>query len=202
MTTHSWTRRLFSRTPRTVRKTPARFRPNIEGLEDRVTPSLFTVTSLADDGSAGTLRQAINLANAHPGSDTINFAPALAGGYLFMGNTELPVITGDLQIDGLSANPDASIFIVSNGSRMLETAAGVQVSIADLAFLGDLGSADKGGAIYNSGTLRVTDCTFAAGASTSGGAIYNTGTLTVDGCDFRVINAPDGGAIYNTGTLM
>src|SRR5262249_12009021 len=117
MTTHSWPRRFYSRTPRTFGEAPARFRPRLEGLEDRVTPSTCNVTSLADDGSAGTLRWAISQANANPGSDKITFAPALAGDYLIMDSTELPVITGDLQINGLSADPDASIFIVSNGTR-------------------------------------------------------------------------------------
>src|SRR5262245_29288344 len=40
MATRSWLRNLFAtRTPRTVRKAPARFRPCLEGLEDRLTPS-------------------------------------------------------------------------------------------------------------------------------------------------------------------
>jgi predicted outer membrane repeat protein len=201
MTTHPWTRRLFSRTPRTVRKAPTRFRPRLEGLEGRVTPSTFTVTSLADDGSPGTLRQAINLANANPGCDTITFDPALAGSSIFLGNIELPVITNDLQIDGFIRN---TISIGALNSRILEIAAGVHVDITDVGFRGPpggLGGADNGGAIYNTGTLTVTDCTFAAGASTSGGAIYNTGTLTVDGSDFRVEATPNGGAIYSTGTL-
>ncbi|HKB42609.1 MAG TPA: hypothetical protein VKD72_39640, partial [Gemmataceae bacterium] len=144
MITRPWLKKLFARPPRTIRKAPARFRPRVEGLEERVTPSMFTVTSLADDGSAGTLRQAINLANANPGSDTINFASALAGGNLILGSTELPKITGDLQIDGLSANPDASINLASGSTRLLEIAAGVQVSIADLEFVA--GYADNGGA--------------------------------------------------------
>src|SRR5262249_62133338 len=39
MTTRSWIRRLFARTPRTIRKAPARFRPRLELLEDRLTPA-------------------------------------------------------------------------------------------------------------------------------------------------------------------
>ena len=31
MTPRSWIRKLFARTPRTVRKAPARFRPRVEG---------------------------------------------------------------------------------------------------------------------------------------------------------------------------
>src|SRR5437764_5001442 len=46
-------------------------------LEDRTTPAQFTVTSLADDGSPGTLRDAINQANATSAADEIVFNPSL-----------------------------------------------------------------------------------------------------------------------------
>src|SRR5262245_33985791 len=39
MTVRSWIRRLFARTPHPIRKAPARFRPRLEALEDRVTPT-------------------------------------------------------------------------------------------------------------------------------------------------------------------
>ena len=39
----------------------------------------FMVTSLADDGSVGTLRTAIETANTTPGADTITFASGLSG---------------------------------------------------------------------------------------------------------------------------
>ena len=48
MTTRSWVRRLFSRTPGTVRQAPARFRPLLEALEDRLAPATLTVTTLSD----------------------------------------------------------------------------------------------------------------------------------------------------------
>jgi hypothetical protein len=39
MAIRSWIRKLFARTPRTVRKAPARFRPRLETLEDRLVPT-------------------------------------------------------------------------------------------------------------------------------------------------------------------
>src|SRR5262245_53172668 len=39
MMPRSWIRKLFFRTPRTVRKAPARCRPAVESLEDRLTPA-------------------------------------------------------------------------------------------------------------------------------------------------------------------
>ena len=48
MTTRSWVRSLFARQPRTIRKAPARFRPCLEGLEDRLAPA---VTSTFNNGA-------------------------------------------------------------------------------------------------------------------------------------------------------
>jgi hypothetical protein len=47
----------------------------LERLEDRLAPSVFVVTNTLDDGSAGSLRWAINQVNADPGTsiDTIDF---------------------------------------------------------------------------------------------------------------------------------
>src|SRR5262249_926383 len=39
MTTRSWIRHVFARTPRTIRKAPSRLRPHIEALEDRFMPA-------------------------------------------------------------------------------------------------------------------------------------------------------------------
>jgi hypothetical protein len=53
MTSRSWLRRLFARTPRTVRKAPARFRPRLEALEDRLAPAAtasVSVTSPINEG--------------------------------------------------------------------------------------------------------------------------------------------------------
>ena len=49
-----------------------RFVPNLEALGDRIVPSVFHVTTLAD-GVAGSLRDAITQANAHAGADIIVF---------------------------------------------------------------------------------------------------------------------------------
>ncbi|HMF14341.1 MAG TPA: VCBS repeat-containing protein, partial [Gemmataceae bacterium] len=46
MTTRSWIRKLFSRTPRTIRKAPARCRPGVEALECRLTPTYTAFTQL------------------------------------------------------------------------------------------------------------------------------------------------------------
>ena len=54
-----------------------RLRPGLLELEERRLLATFTVTSTADDGSAGTLRWAIAEANATPGPNTIDFDPTV-----------------------------------------------------------------------------------------------------------------------------
>src|SRR5438309_1025940 len=56
-----------------------RLRPAVEALEDRTVPSTFTVTNLGD-GGAGSLRDAIDQANAAPDADTILFDPSVRAG--------------------------------------------------------------------------------------------------------------------------
>src|SRR6476659_2584625 len=63
----------------------------------------FTVTSIADSG-AGTLRNAINLANTTPGTDTIAFNIPGSGVHSITPLTVLPTITEAVLIDGYSQN--------------------------------------------------------------------------------------------------
>src|SRR5262249_18147504 len=58
---------------RTIRST----RLHLEPLEDRLTPATFTVLSTLDDGSVGSLRWAVEQANAAAGADTIDFDTAV-----------------------------------------------------------------------------------------------------------------------------
>jgi hypothetical protein len=80
----SWLHRLLKRksgpAPRTGRTKPghARRAPALECLSDRIVPSAFHVSTLADTG-AGSLRAAVAQANAHPGADVIVFDDGLTG---------------------------------------------------------------------------------------------------------------------------
>jgi hypothetical protein len=67
MTSRSWIRRLFDRKPPTIHKAPARRRPAVEVLEQRLAPASLTISTLADnttDTSVLTLRDAITLVNS------------------------------------------------------------------------------------------------------------------------------------------
>src|SRR5262245_20983024 len=66
--------RIFGHKAGTKRRSPQqRSALQVEGLETRLVPTTFAVNTTADtlDPSVLSLRRAINLANAHPGPDTI-----------------------------------------------------------------------------------------------------------------------------------
>jgi hypothetical protein len=67
VTTHPWIRRLFVRAPRTIRKAPARFRPALEPLEDRLAPAVV-VTRLSDNAMFASIQAAINDAGTVAGT--------------------------------------------------------------------------------------------------------------------------------------
>ena len=151
-----------------------------------------------------TLPGAVALADQYAGA-AISFDPAafaspqtitLAGALLELSDTALSTsITG----------PGANVLTVDaqgdSGILSIESGADVIVSGLTLAH----GSAVKGGAISNAGTLALTDCTLTgntatAGVGPDGGAIFNTGTLSLIGCTLSANKAFQyGGAVYSGG---
>jgi hypothetical protein len=101
---------------RALRRRPKRARlpSGIHRLEERVLLSnTFTVTNTLDDGSAGSLRWAINQANAKPGKDvvTIDFDIPGPGPFTIAPLSPLPFITHPVFIDGYSqpgSSPNSS----------------------------------------------------------------------------------------------
>ena len=155
----------------------------------------FTVTNTSNSG-AGSLREAINKANASAGSDEIVFADGV-GGTITLSST-LPTITdpAGLTIDGggdvtVSGNDVVRVFRVGRGAKLslskLTVSDGVDssfgggvfneggtVEVTGSTFSGNF-AGDSGGGISNSGTLSVTDTTFSGGESVIGDGIYNEG---------------------------
>lgn len=76
-----------------------RFRPGTDGLEIRLVPASFLVTTTASDGP-GSLRKAILSANELGGPDTISFSIPGQGLQLISATSGLPAITDPLTIDG------------------------------------------------------------------------------------------------------
>ncbi len=176
----------------------------------------LTVTSTADDGSAGTLRYAI--ANAAAG-DTINFSPTditypatitLSLPACSISCTNWLTIATNLTITG----PGASSLTISGGANnnVLVVNGGVTAAISGLTIT-NLDSDDCGNyysgncaGILNNGTLTLTDCTVSGNnidVYIGGGGITNTGTLTVTNSTFsNNYSRYLGGGIWNDGGTL
>jgi hypothetical protein len=137
----TWLRSWFLRSAAPRRSAPRRsVGLRVEGLEDRLTPTTFTVTSLADTGGLfspvnPTLRAAINSANLAGGGNLINFflgagvqkiSPGLALtaisdlGLTIDGTAPASLPTQSVVIDGTSAGAAVSGFTVSAGSVTIQ----------------------------------------------------------------------------------
>ena len=158
-----------------------------------------TVTSVADDGSAGTLRYAI--ANAASG-DTINFSVT--------GIITLALGTLEISKDLTIAGPAAASLAISGNNMytVFQIDSGFAVSISGVTIEnGDsIGNGDGGGGIRNKGTLAVNNSLFSGNSTgcncNAGGAIRNDGSLTVTGSTMLGNSAAYGGAIGNGGTAI
>src|SRR6516164_9806958 len=167
-------------------RTPAlsgrRFLPQIETLEQRTVPSLWTVTSPADSGD-GSLRAMIAAAQ---NGDQIVFDPSLQGQTITLTSGQL-AITKSLDIEGLGA--DQLAVSGNHASRVFSISGGVTVTLAGLTITdGRVGSGDGGGILNDSSTLSLANDVLsnnqalgAPGGPVNGGAIINRsgGTLTV-----------------------
>ena len=169
----------------------------------------------SNDSGFGSLRDAIA---ASADGDTIDFDFGV-GNTISLTSGEL-LITHSISINGLGPNVltvarsagASSFFRIFNMGD-----AGRSVSISGLTISnGHLEGADnRGGGIYNIGTLLLNNCVLsgniarASGITNAGGGIYNSGTLTMANCTVNGNTAgaslPDtggyGGGIYNVGTL-
>ncbi len=210
--------RRSSRTvPRPARPRPT-FRPRLETLEDRTAPAMLLVTSLADDGGAGTLRSLIAVAQTNgDASNTIDFDPSLAGGVItltaaplnpatgtfpgptaFDVNKTLTILGGGQTITRAATAADFRFFFVeATGSLTLSnlTLSGGLAKGFDSGGTGG-GAAGLGGAIFNMGTLTVQGVTFtgdAAVGGNSGGSASNGGAGLGSGAGANGGN-PNGGA--------
>ncbi len=169
---------------RAMRRPRGRWIPRAEPLENRTL--LAVVTSLADDGTAGTLRSVIAAAQA---GNVITFAAGLAGKTILLNPANGPlVINTNLTIMG-PGNTAAAITIDGQKKiRIFQIAANTTVSLADMTITdGSATALGGGGGIYSQGNLTVTNSavtdntyTAAPGQTAAGGGIDNfQGTLTI-----------------------
>jgi predicted outer membrane repeat protein len=190
-----------------------RYRPRLELLEDRLTPSTLTVTSALDEFDGGTLanpagadgqlslREAIGAASS---GDQITFAQSLSGSTINLDSAQGELLlTKNLNILGLgSANLAIS---GQNQSRVFEIAYGVTDTIFGLTIEnGKTGNPPygwDGGGILNQGNVTVSSCTLANNSGQLGGAICNRASLTVtDSAFFGNYANQWGGGIAHVGS--
>lgn len=178
------------------RNTPSNRRRKLqcESLEARTMLTKFTVLNLADSG-AGSLRQAVEDANAKSGADTITFAKGLTG-TISLTSGQL-AITDDLKISGpgasaltISGNNSSRVFFV-NGGETNATISHVTIADGQGELLDPAGPFVVGGGILNHGAdLRVSNVLVtnnsAIGVVAVGGGITNLfgGRLTVMNSEF------------------
>ena len=129
------------------------------------------------------------------------------------GTAALPVwVTGLTLQNGGGLDPTNSASSAHGGAVYLANGAIAQFDAVTLtdnsANLATLAKA-SGGAVFNRGTLMLTDCVVTQSAGTAasgnnayyGGGIYNTGTLTMNGKTVSYCGAlASGGGVYNAGS--
>ncbi|MGO9923686.1 MAG: choice-of-anchor Q domain-containing protein, partial [Isosphaeraceae bacterium] len=205
--------RLFGKRPGTIRKSRrarVRFlRPFIQQLEDRVMLSTLLVNNPTDAHVADetSLREAIAVANADAAagtSDTITFDPSLGSSTinLTQGPLELSGAgAGTITIDGSSPSTPVTLN-AGYGSRVFQIDSGVQAVITNVNIENGDVTNNNGGAIFNAGTLTVSNANVSDSYASYGGGIENQGALTLSNVTLTSNNASSsGGAIDSTGTL-
>ena len=168
--------------------------------------------SLADAITAANTDTATGGCAAGSGADTIALSE-----HVYLG-ASLPSITSHIRIEGedgwgfgISGNDNYQIFnVASNGNlriHLLAIANGDAnlgaaiynlgtVTITNSTFNGNGNSSSQGGAIYNLGTVTITNSTFYENSGSQGGAIYSNGTTTITNSTFSNNSASQGGAIF------
>lgn len=176
----------------------------IEGL-----PETLIVTTADDqldvdplaDLTDLSLREAITLANASPGPETIRFLPSVSNTAIDL-SSDLGslVISDSLTIDG-SETVQTTVDGQSQGFRVFDLVAG-DVTFNRLTIQGGQApSGEEGGGIRNrsAGRLQLFDSTVTGSTAKWGGGIYNLGSLAIRRSTISGNTADYGGGVYNRG---
>ena len=193
----------------------------------------FVVTTLDDEldpdaefsAADLSLREAIALAEAEPGHQTITFDPVLFtlmprtidlsiignddatnGDSAFLITTEI-IIQGPTGPNGLTLEGPGNTGNVDTTMRLFLVAASGDLTLDHLTMTGGVADGDNdandGGAIANDGTLSIQNSTLSGNsAGLDGGGVDNAGTLVIQNSTLSGNSAGlDGGGVDNAGTL-
>jgi chitodextrinase len=159
--------------------------------------------------STSSLIAGIVIANGTPGGGTVTLTKGCvytlaSANNATDGGTGLPVISGQVTVQGAGATITRSTASGTPAFRVFDVASGGNLNLNSLTLSNGLANNGQqgGGAIYNHGTLAVTAGTFTNNSSpattgTSGGAIDSSGTLNVNTSTFSGNSAQEGGGVFN-----
>jgi hypothetical protein len=212
MSFFSWLRYRTSTHPPRARASgrPAapRFRPRLEALEDRCLPSSGLPYPIAANTTQ--LIADINSANKGNSGSTITLAANTTFDLTQANNTTngangLPVIKHGVTIVGNGDTIERSTAAGTAYFRLFDVASGGSLTLQNLTLQSGLESG-AGGAIYNQGTLALSQVTVlnnTAAGNGAGGGIWSNGSLTAQNSTFESNVAENdfdgpafGGAIY------
>jgi CSLREA domain-containing protein len=187
------------------------FRLRLECLEDRVAPATYVVNTTVDELTPGdgktSLREAIALANSHPGPDTIMLPAGVykiqnLGPVNNFNVTDSVTIIGDgagsTVVDGQQLDRVFSIFGVAPGK--------INVTLQGMTIRNGLSASDGGGILMGVCNLTLNSCVVSGNAGQNGAGIACVGdanTLTVMNSSVsQNVASQFGGGISLGGTSM
>ena len=153
------------------------------------------------------LRQAINLANVQPGTNTVTFSPSVFG----TTPRTITLTEGEIGVGGPGSQvidgPGASLLTIdgNNASRVFYMyGTGTSVALSGLTITG--GNAPEGGGVADRyGTLLLSNCTVRGNSAGNigGGVISISGTATLTNCTISGNSSANqgGGVVSNSSTL-
>ncbi len=160
-----------------------------------------TVVVNTNDSGAGSLRQAVQIANLSSTASLITFTNTLSGQTILLTSGQIG-LSNNLAIDASALA--SRILLNGNGSnRIFFVNTGVTATLNSLIVTNGLANASLGGGIQNRGSLTLNDCILANNKAGNGGGLVNYNSLTASNCTFsgNIASPGDGAGIYhNNGT--
>ena len=182
--------------------TGSEFSEPLDYLVDGIGGGTITVTNTNDSGS-GSLRQAMAIANAVAGPDTIVFDESLNGSTITLTSGQILFDDGD-GVEIVGPGPDLLTISGNNNSRVFEFDENVSGFvfnvISGVRFIE--GNAGEGGAIKAGTFLDILGCEFDGNTAEIGGAIQVDDGLDVYNSIFRNNSANNGAIIYSNGSQL